>query len=86
MTICCHARVALPVGVREGVLAGRCGPADGRERSRVEVQRIAHVVQSQSMSQLRVDQTYDVTPRFEGTALGFGVVLTRESRHQMVGN
>ena len=78
--------VALPVGVREGILARRGGPANGRKRPRVQPQRIAHVVQSQSMGQLGIDQADHITPGLEGAALALRVVLARQSRHQMVGN
>ena len=81
-----HRRVALPVGVREGVLAGRCRPANRRKRPRVQPQCVAHVVQSQSMGQLGIDQADHMTPGLEGAALGLRVVLARQSRHQMVGN
>jgi hypothetical protein len=38
------------------------------------------------MGQLSIDQTDHMTPGLEGAALGFRVVLARQSRHQMVGN
>jgi len=81
-----HPRVAFPVGMRERILARRCGPTNGRERSGIQAQRIADIVQSQGVRQLRIDQTEYVTPWLEGAALGFGIVLSCQSAHQMVGN
>lgn len=81
-----HGGVALPVDVRERVLDRRAGPANRRKRPRVQPQRIAHVVESQSMGQLGIDQADHVTPGLEGATVGLRVVLARQSSHQMVGN
>ena len=61
-----HFRVALPVGVRERILTRRGRPANRRQRPRVQPQGIAHVIETQGVRELGVDQTDHMTPRPEG--------------------
>lgn len=81
-----HFRIASAVGVREGVFAGGRGPAQGRERTGVQAQGVAHVVETQSVSQLRVEQTHDMAPRPEGAGVIFHTGLPRQFGHQVGGN
>src|SRR5438445_3496951 len=81
-----HFRIALPVGMRERVLAGRRCAANGRQRTGVQPQGIAHVVETQGVGELGVEQTHHMTPGAKGPRLDFHTGIARQLRHQMVGN
>ena len=81
-----HLRIALPVGVRQSVLAGRGGAANGRERTGVQAQRVAGVVETEGVSQLCIEQTHDMAPRFEGAGSFFDAGVTGQLGDQMAGN
>ena len=53
--IFCHGGVALLVGMGEGVATGRRSPPDGRQRTAVERQCVADIVEANSMANLRED-------------------------------
>lgn len=53
--------VAFLVGVGEAVLARRRGPAQDRERPRVQAQAVTDIVETDGVDQLRVEQRHDVT-------------------------
>lgn len=61
-----HLGWALPVGGGKAVLAGRAGPAQGRERTRVQPQGVADVVEAEGVGELGEDQAHHMTPRREG--------------------
>jgi hypothetical protein len=50
-----HFRVALSVGVREGILTGWGRAANCRQRTGVQPQGVAHVIESQGVRQLRIE-------------------------------
>ena len=79
-------RVPLAVGMGKRVLAGRRGRANRRQWSRMQVQRIRHIVETQGMGQLGIEQTHDVTPRTKRPRLGVHPGGSGQLRHQMVGN
>lgn len=81
-----HLRVALPVGVGEGVLARCGGTANGQQGIRVQAQRIAHVVESQRVGQLGVEQTGHMAPRAKRPGLGVHAGVPGQPRHAMIGN
>jgi len=51
-----HFRVALPIGMREGVLTGRGRAANRRQRTRVQMQGVADVVETQGVGKLGIKQ------------------------------
>ena len=79
-------RVAFPVGVGEGVLARRGGPANRRQGTGVQPQRIAHVVESQGVGQLGVEQADHMAPRPKRPGLGVYPGVPGQLRHEMSGN
>ncbi len=79
-------RVALAVGVRERVLAGRRGGANCRQGTGVQAQRITDVVEAEGMSELGVEQTHDMTPRTKRPCVGVHPGVAGQLRHEMVGN
>ena len=79
-------RVALPIGVRKRVLAGRGRPTNRRQRPRVQPERIAHVIETQGVGELRIDQADHMTPGQEGAALFLDGMRAGQVRHQMIGN
>lgn len=60
-----HLGWALTVGGGEAVFAGRAGPAQGRERTRVQPQGVADVVEAQGVGELGEDQAHHMAPRRE---------------------
>ena len=79
-------RVPLAVGVGERVLAGRRGPTNRRQRSRMQVQRITDIVETQGVGQLGVEQTQNMTPRTKRPGVGVHPGGSGQLRYQMVGN
>ena len=75
--------IAGAIGVREGIFGRRRGGAQSRQRAGVEAQRITHVVETQGMSQLGVEQTDDLAPGAEGTGVIFDPGVPRQFGHQM---
>ena len=78
-----HFRISPAVGVRKRVFGRRRGPAQCRQRPRVQTQGVANVIESEAVGQLRVEQADDVTPRTEGAGLIIHAGLACQSRHQM---
>ena len=72
-----HLRRALPVGIGKPVMAGGGRAVHARQRSGVQLQPIAQVIQTDAMGQLCVNQTDPVTPRLEGSRLILGSGLPR---------
>ena len=64
-----HIAVAVPVGVRQAIAAGSGGTPNRSQFGCVMTQALAHVVQSNGVSQLRVKQTHHVAPGRKRTAL-----------------
>ena len=79
-------RVAHFVGVRQIVTCRRGRTPDGRQRSGVELQRVADIVEPDAMGHLRVAKTDDVAPLIEGASLLIVARLPSQLRHQVVGN
>ena len=80
-----HVRVALPVGVGEGVLARRGGTANGRQRTRVQPQGMARVVESQLVGELGVEQTDHMDPRTKRPGLDLHPGVLGQPRDEIVG-
>jgi hypothetical protein len=81
-----HFRVTFPVGVREGVFAGRGRAADRRQRTRVQPQGVADVVKAEAVGELGVDQADDMAPRTKRAAPFLHRMFAGQLRHQMIGN
>src|SRR5271165_2645481 len=62
-----HLGGPLSVGVGQAVATRWSCSANGRERPRMQLERVAQVVESDAMSQLRVQQTDGVAPGTEST-------------------
>ena len=73
---------ASPVGVAQVVARRRCGPANGRERPRVQPQAVAHVVEADGMGHLRKEQRHGVAPIREAARFGRALLLVGELAHQ----
>ena len=58
-----HLRRPYFVGMREVVAAGRSGPSETGQRPRMQLQRIADVIETDAVGQLRIAQGNHVTPR-----------------------
>ena len=71
------------IGVGKIVAARRARPAQSRKRPAVQPQRVADVVQTDGVSQLRKQHTHYVTPRAEGSRHGIHAGLARKFRNQM---
>ena len=78
--------IARPVGVRERVFGRRCGATQGRKWAGVQAQSVTHVIETQAVSQLRVEQTDDVAPRAKGAGVIFDAGLARQFGHQVSRN
>ena len=81
-----HFRIAFPVGVREGVFA-RCGrPANRRHRSRMQPQGVTHIVETETVGELGIDQADDMASRTEGLAPFLHRMFADQLWHQMIWN
>ena len=78
-----HDRITGAVGVRERVLGRRCGPPQGRQRSGVQAQSVAHVVEAETVRDLGVEQADDVTPRTKRPGVFVHAGLPGQLRHQV---
>src|SRR5450756_2465580 len=67
-----HRGRTLPVGIGKPVAAGGGRAAHARQRARVQLQRIAQVIETDAMRQLGIDQADHVTPRLETARLILG--------------
>ena len=76
-----HFRVARPIRVRQPVPAGRLRSPNRRQRGPIRPQRIGHVVQSDRVSELRVQHAHDMAPRRDVPRPDS--VRTRKLRHQI---
>ncbi len=81
-----HFRIAFSVGVREGVLARRGRAENRRQRTRVQPQGIAYIVEAETVSELSVNKTYDMAPRTERATSFNHRVSAGQVRHQIIGN
>ena len=81
-----HFRVALSVGVGEGILTGRGRAANRRQRTGVQPQGVAHVIESQGVRQLRIEEADHVAPRTEGATLLLHRMLAGQLGYQVIGN
>ena len=61
-------------------------PANRRQGTRVQPQRIAHVVESQGVGQLGVEQADHMAPRPKRPGLGVYPGVPGQLRHEMSGN
>jgi hypothetical protein len=78
-----HLGVANLVGMRKVVAAGRRGPANGRKRPPVQIQRVTHVVETDAGRHLGEHHGHGMTPRRKGSPLLVHPILARQFRHQM---
>lgn len=78
-----HLGGAFAVGGGKRVLAGRGRAAHRRERSRMQPQGVADIVEADGVSQLGVKQTHHMTPRREGSGAFEHARIPRQFRHQM---
>jgi hypothetical protein len=76
-------RIAGAVGVRERVSAGWRGPAQSRERTGVQPQRVTHVIETQGVRQLGVEQADDLAPRAERAGMVLDAGVARQFGDQM---
>lgn len=81
-----HLGGTLPVGVGQTVAAGRRRATHGGQRPGVQLERVAQVVQSDAMSQLRVAQTDRVTPGTERARLVLHAGLPCDPGNLVLGN
>jgi hypothetical protein len=72
--------------VRERVLARWRGSTNRRQRSGMQPQRIANIIETQCVGKLCLDQTGHMTPRTEGSTLFLHCMGTDQARDQMIGN
>src|SRR5262245_15400200 len=54
------------VGVGKIIAAGRSRPSQAGQRTGMQVQRITHIIESDAVGQLGIEQGDDVAPRAEG--------------------
>ena len=78
-----HFRVAGAVGVGKGVFGGRGGAAQSRERTGVQAQRITHVIETEGVSQLGVEQADDLAPGAESAGVIFDAGVAGQFGHQV---
>jgi hypothetical protein len=81
-----HLGGAFTVGGGERVLAGRGRPAHGRERSRVQPQSVADIVEADGVRELGIEQAHHMTPRREGSGAFNHASIPREFGHQVCRN
>ena len=81
-----HLGGAFAVGSGEGVLAGRGRAAPRRERSRMQAQSVADIVEAEGVGKLRVEQTHHMTPRREGSGAFDDPSIPRQFGRQMCRN
>ena len=81
-----HRGIPVLVGMGEIIATGRGGPAQGRQGSRVQAQRVANVVEADGMSQLCKKQRHDMTPRAKGAGFLIHPRLPRQLGDQVSGN
>ena len=76
-------RITGAVGMRECVLGWRGCASQRRQRSRMQAQRVAHVVEPEAVSQLGIEQADDMAPRAEAACVIFDAGGARQFWHQM---
>jgi hypothetical protein len=81
-----HLGGAFAVGGGERILAGRSRAAHRRERSRVQAQGIADIVEADGVGQLGVEQAHYMTPRREGASAFNDAGIPRQLGHQVCRN
>ena len=74
------------VGVGQIVAAGRGGTPETGQRTRMQPQRVTHIIKPDAMSQLRIHKGKDVAPRTECPDFLFHAGLSSQSRNEKVGN
>src|SRR5665213_2799536 len=75
-----------PVGMGQAVAAGRRGSANGGQRPRPQLEGVAEIIESNAMSQLRVQQADGVAPRTKSARLLFHASLPRYLGDFVFGN
>ena len=81
-----HLGIAFVVGVGEGVFAGRGRPTNRRQRSRVQAQRVTHIIEPQSVRELGVEQADHMTPRKKRARPQVHAGVPGQLRHEVGGN
>ena len=74
------------VGVGKIVAAGRGGPPQTGQRTRMQAQRITHIIEPDAVSQLRVEKANYMAPRTEGADLLFYSSFPSELGNQKIRN
>jgi hypothetical protein len=78
-----HLGIAGAIGVSERVLGRWRRAAQRRQGTRMQAQRIAHIVETQAVRQLGIKQAHDVTPRCERAGMIFNPCVARQFGNQM---
>jgi len=78
-----HLSGAFTVGSGECIFAGRIRATHCRERSRMQTQGIADIVEPDGMGQLGIEQTHDMTPRRERAGAFDNASIPRQFGNQM---
>src|SRR6185295_13182871 len=81
-----HLGRALTVGGGEAVFAGAAGAAKGRERTGVEPQGVADVIEAEGVGELGEDQAHHMTPWREGAGFFCHAGVPGQSGHEVRGN
>lgn len=81
-----HGGVTMAVGVGKTIATGWSGPANGRERSGMEVEGVADVIEPDGMGELRVQQGDHLTPWAEGPGLFIDPMLASQPGDQVIGD
>jgi len=81
-----HVGIANPVGVTEVVARWRNRPSYRRERGRIHLQGIAHIVEPNRMRHVCVKQRDGMAPRRKAAAPGVDTMLPGKARNQVARN
>lgn len=78
-----HPTIAPPIGVTQRIARGRRRSPQRAQRRRPQPQPITHIVQTQRVTQLRVQQRHHMAERTKRARLFIHPVLARQLRHQI---
>ena len=81
-----HRGATLTVGVRKTVAAGRRRAANGGQRPGMQLERVASIVESDTMAPLSIQQAHRVTPRTKRARLIRHASLPRNFGNLVLGN
>ena len=66
------------VGMGKIIAAWRCGPPQGTKWPRVQSERVAHIIEADGVSELRVEQGHQLTPVRESAGQSLRCFLARQ--------